>query len=66
MAIFSFTGPSSSGKSTLLTECKHKYSNKFTYVEEITRKIKNKGLPINEQGSDLTQLLIQARVRNLL
>lgn len=61
------SGPSSSGKSTLLKKCKAFYSSKFEYVEEITRKIKDKGIPINEEGSDLTQLLvINSHIENSL
>jgi nicotinamide riboside kinase len=56
--LITYSGAQSSGKSTLLQKCKEIYKDKFQYVEEITRKVKAKGLPINEQGNNLTQLLI--------
>jgi len=56
--LISFSGSSSSGKSTLLQKCKENYNHNFTCVEEITRKIKAKGFNINEAGDDITQILI--------
>lgn len=52
------SGAQSSGKTTLLHRCKELYKEKFQYADKITRKVKAKGLPINEQGNNLTQLLI--------
>lgn len=63
--LVSFTGAQSSGKTTLLRECKHIYENEYTFVDEITRKINQKGLPINEQGSDVVQLqILQSHIEN--
>jgi nicotinamide riboside kinase len=54
-----FTGPQSSGKTTLLKKMKENYSN-FWYVEEVTRLVKREfHVDINESGAtDITQLLI--------
>lgn len=57
--IFSFTGSMSTGKTTLLDECRKYYGDTFLYVDEITRTVKNKyNLPINELALAETQLLI--------
>lgn len=54
----SFTGAQSTGKSTLLQECK-KLDLKVKYVDEVTRFIKRKyKVPINEHAGDTTQILI--------
>jgi len=54
-----FSGPQSSGKSTLLRQVKKLYPNDFLYVEEVTRTIANTyKVPINEGATDLTQILI--------
>jgi thymidylate kinase len=61
----SFTGTGCSGKSTLLKKCREYYSDRFTYVTEVTRPIARKGLPINEDGNDDTQrAIIDAHIRN--
>jgi thymidylate kinase len=58
--LISFTGAQSTGKTTLLEVCKEKYPE-FTFVDEVTRKVKREyGVNINELGSDETQLLILA------
>ncbi len=55
-----FTGAQSTGKTTLLEALKANQSYKYDYefVDEITRRMVKKGLKINEEGSDTTQLLI--------
>lgn len=55
--LITFTGSHSTGKTTLLTACRKEYGSKFTFVDEITRSIKQTA-PINEQGSDKTQLMV--------
>jgi len=58
--LISFTGAQSTGKTALLEICKDKYPE-FTFVDEVTRKVKRKyEVSINEMGSDETQLLILA------
>ena len=57
-----FTGSSSTGKTTLLNAMKHESSiiDKFWYVDEVTRLVKREfNVDINESGAtDVTQLLI--------
>jgi len=62
--LIGFTGAQSTGKTTLLKECKSKmslgvppYSN-FEFVDEVTRKVRREGHNINEHGDDTTQLFI--------
>jgi thymidylate kinase len=63
----SFTGIQSSGKTTLLKKCKEHYGDKYTYVDEVTRPALAKGLAINEQGGDETQMfIIQSHMDNAL
>jgi nicotinamide riboside kinase len=64
--IFSFTGPQSSGKTTLLNHLKERNDN-FNFVPEVTRLVKRTyNLPINEDGTDLTQLMIiNAHMHNM-
>lgn len=51
-----FTGAHSTGKTTLLNILKKEnYFKNFTFIDEITRKVKKQGLKINEEGDDLTQ-----------
>jgi len=58
--IVSFTGAQSTGKTTLLNKVKELNTN-FNYVDEVTRRINREfNLPINEDGSDVTQLMIMA------
>ena len=66
--IFSFTGAQSTGKTTLLNRLHEKNGEyPFEFVPEVTRLIMhNYEMPINEDGDDLTQLLIMTEhVRNV-
>lgn len=58
--IVSFTGAQSTGKTTLLNILKR--ANKdINFIDEVTRRINREyNLPINENGSSLTQLMIMA------
>ena len=58
--LISFSGPQSSGKSTLLHAMQEKYGRYgWEFVPEVTRYVKrNYNLPINEDGTDLTQMAI--------
>lgn len=61
------SGTHSTGKTTLLNELKkqNKLSD-YIFVDEITRKIQKKGLKINEQGDDETQLhVMQSHIDSL-
>lgn len=54
----SFSGAQSTGKSTLLQECKKIYRD-YEFVDEVTRHVKRAyGVSINELGKDETQLYI--------
>ena len=53
-----FTGPQSSGKTTLLNKCKDVYGPTYRIVDEITRKVGERGFAINEDANNITQLLI--------
>ena len=67
--IFTFTGPQSSGKTTLLNKCKEYYGSKLFYIDEVTRLIKREyGVDINETGAnDVTQtLILNKEFENLL
>ena len=66
--IFSFTGAQSTGKTTLLNhlhKCNGDYP--FEFVPEVTRLVmRDYKMPINENGGDLTQMLIMTEhVRNV-
>ena len=63
--LISFSGPQSSGKTTLLNYLSERNPN-IKFVPEVTRLIKREyNLPINEDGNVLTQMLIMAEhVRN--
>ena len=66
--IFSFTGAQSTGKTTLLNhlhKCNGDYP--FEFVPEVTRLVmRDYEMPINENGGDLTQMLIMTEhVRNV-
>ena len=66
--IFSFTGAQSTGKTTLLNhlhKCNGDYP--FEFVPEVTRLVmRDYEMPINEDGGDLTQMLIMTEhVRNV-
>jgi thymidylate kinase len=57
--VVSFTGAQSTGKTTLLNVCKEVYSEQFDFVDEVTRLVKRSyNVPINEEGTDITQLFI--------
>jgi nicotinamide riboside kinase len=57
--IISFTGAQSTGKTTLLNLCKQLDGHNYEYVDEVTRLVKRKyDVPINESGTDVTQLFI--------
>ena len=66
--IFSFTGAQSTGKTTLLNHL-HKCNGDFPFefVPEVTRLVmRDYQMPINENGGDLTQMLIMTEhVRNI-
>jgi len=66
--IISFSGVQSSGKSTLLKACQEYYGNRFEFVEEVTRLVKREfNVPINEEGTGLTQCLITNKhIENVL
>ena len=56
--VISFSGPQSSGKTTLLNILKEK-NPEINFVPEVTRLIKKKyKAKINEEGNDKTQTLI--------
>ena len=66
--IFSFTGAQSTGKTTLLKELYDKNGDyPFLFIPEVTRLVRREyNMPINEQGDDLTQMLIMTEhVRNI-
>jgi GTPase SAR1 family protein len=53
------TGAQSVGKTTLLNALRsEKLFDDYTICDEVTRRVKSYGLPINEDGTDTTQLLI--------
>jgi nicotinamide riboside kinase len=57
--LVSFSGAQSSGKTTLLNRCKQSNLRNCFFVDEVTRYVKRKsGESINEDGTDMTQLLI--------
>ena len=66
--IFSFTGAQSTGKTTLLNHL-HKCNgdHPFEFIPEVTRLVmRDYEMPINENGGDLTQMLIMTEhVRNV-
>jgi thymidylate kinase len=66
--IVSFSGCQSSGKTTLLKLCKEIYSDRYEFVDEVTRLVKREfNVPINEQGTGLTQCLITNKhIENVL
>lgn len=56
--IVSFSGAQSTGKTTLLNHLREKNCH-IAFVPEVTRLVKRTyNLPINEDGSDVTQLMI--------
>ena len=48
------TGTQGTGKTTLLKVLQkiEPYKSQYTFVTELTRKLHEKGYPINEQGTD--------------
>jgi len=64
--IISFSGPQSSGKTTLLNLLQEKNCH-IAFVPEVTRLIKRQyNLPINESGNNVTQLMIMTEhLRNV-
>lgn len=66
--IISFTGAQCTGKTTLLKACKELYSDRFDFIDEVTRLVKRQyGVQINEAGNDITQcLIINKHIENSL
>jgi thymidylate kinase len=66
--IVSFSGVQCSGKSTLLKACQEHYGDRFEFVEEVTRLVKREfNVPINEEGTGITQsLIINKHIENVL
>ena len=66
--IISFSGVQSSGKTTLLKACKEIYSDRFEFVDEVTRLVKREfNIEINERGNDITQcLIVNKHIENLM
>ena len=65
----SFTGAQSTGKTTLLEAIKQneEFRYKYEFIDEITRRMIKKGLKINEEGGNTTQLLIMnEHIKNTL
>jgi nicotinamide riboside kinase len=60
-------GSQSVGKSTLMTALKsEKAFNDFHFCDEIARRIRSYNIPINEQGTDITQkLIMQEHITNV-
>ena len=60
-------GSQSVGKSTLMTALKSEKSfNDFHFCDEIARRIRSYNIPINEQGTDITQkLIMQEHITNV-
>ena len=52
-------GASSTGKSTVFELLKNKFP-KYEFINESTRTVANYGFPINEEGTDATQLAISS------
>ena len=66
--IISFTGAQGTGKSTLINELKNKpfIDEAFFIRDDMTRDLSGRGLEINENGDNLTQLLIiNSHVENI-
>ena len=66
--LISFSGVQSSGKTTLLKLCKEVYGDQYNFVDEVTRLVRREfNVPINEQGTGLTQsLIINKHIENVL
>ena len=54
------TGTQGTGKTTLLKKLREiePYKSSYTFVTELTRKLHEKGYPINEQGTDEVQRIL--------
>lgn len=61
------TGAQSVGKTTLLNALRsEQYLQSYTICDEVTRRVRSYGLPINESGNDITQrLIMQEHVVNV-
>ena len=56
---FGFSGAQGTGKTTLLNALKLEENfGHYMICDEVTRRVKSYGLPINENGTDITQRLI--------
>lgn len=66
--IIGFTGAQSTGKTTLLNACKEIYKDEFAFIDEVTRAVQREyNVSINEDGTDITQLLIINRhIENMM
>jgi nicotinamide riboside kinase len=63
------TGAQSTGKTTLLNALKSEFSNTHLpiFLDEVTRKVREYGVSINEDGGNMTQVLIMnSHVENIL
>ncbi len=66
------SGAQSTGKTTLLNAIKKDFRRngmlqKYTFFDELTRKIHQEGIKINEDGNNLTQLLtLNVHVNNIV
>jgi predicted ATPase len=59
--IFSFSGAQSTGKTTLLNHLQ-KLNPDINFVSEVTRLVRREyNVPINEEGTDITQTLIMSK-----
>jgi nicotinamide riboside kinase len=56
--IISFSGAQSTGKSTLLNKLATVFKDSCFFIPEITRKLREQGHAINEDGDDITQRAI--------
>lgn len=56
------SGAQSVGKSTLIESLKKDlFFEKFIFKGDVARTLKAEGIPINEQGNDITQIMVTAR-----
>lgn len=58
--LLALSGAQCTGKTTLLSALRNddKFSNTFTFVDEIVRTLQKKGFKINEAGTDETQMAV--------
>lgn len=60
--IISFTGTLSSGKTTVMNNCKNVIQGNWYYIDEVTRWVKRKyDIKINESGDNISQILMLNR-----